>query len=236
MPRDDSQGLCFSEDDEEKEIDWEDADDVDDKDEDTKMPAKDALSAKDTASLKPVTIDMNPPKSPKAKKAKRKVGRKVYRFHSLPPNLQSLLACIQQSHLLTLTSRAIQLSRCCSDYELLHIAHSLVPLTEHSFDEVPTEVDVREFASWYMDLVNRVAQRRRRIRAANVAAGAPATRRSKKRKAPSLNVDSLGSIHPNRLLQVSSYLSAANDEHPQLTDEMELSNQDKTQLLVAMAR
>jgi hypothetical protein len=41
---------------------------------------------------------------------------------------------------------------------------------------------------------------------------------------------------PYRLLEACSYLSSTNDEHPQLSEEMDLSGQDKTQLLVAMIR
>lgn len=236
MPADNkSQGFHFSDDDndDEDEIDWEDAEDDQDADDDEmqdrKMPAK------------PVTIDMNPTKaaSPTKKKNKKRKARRSYRFHSLPPHLQSLLVHIQQSHLLALTSRAVMLSRCCSDLELLHVAHSLDSTPEPNDNAVPTEVEVREFVSWYADFVNNVARRRRIIREANEAAGAPAMRRSKKRKAPSLDVDCLGSITPGRLLEIACFLSPTHDDHPPIDgedDDVELSNQDKVQLLVAMAR
>lgn len=230
------QGFDFSEDDDEEEVDWEDADDNDDaevEEEDSKMPAK------ETPTFRPVTIDMNQKTAATSpsKTKKKKRGRRSYRFHSLPPHLQSLLIHIQQSHLLALASRAMQISRCCSDVELLHVVHSLVPVVEAN-SIVPTEAEVRGFVSWYTYFVNHVEQRRRNIRAANEAAGAPAVRRSKKRKAPPLDVDRLGSVQPDRLLQISSYLSPANDDHPPPDgdDFMELSNQDKVQLLVAMVR
>jgi len=245
MPtKNDAQGLYFSEeDDDNDEVDWEDAEEDDEGDgtkmdngaEDTKMPALMDIAPK------PVTIDMNPSTSsqPQKKKRKRTLGRKMYRFYSLPPHLQTHLLHIQQSHLLALSSRAVQLSQCCSNPELLHVAHSLIPAVEQNevLAEVPTEAEVRQFVSWYMLFVNRVSQRRRSIRAANEAAGAPAMRGSKKRKAPSLDVNRLGTTQPEHMLQVASYLSSANDDHPDLSnDEMELSNQDKVQLLVAMAR
>lgn len=217
----------FLEEEEEEEIEWEDASDV--ADEDTKPAAK--------ALLAPVTIDMNrPPERQETRKRKRVVRRRVYRFHSLPSDLQSLLLHIQQCHLLTLTSRAVQLSRCCSDCELLHVAHSLMPLAEN-LSETPTVADVRQFASWFFDLVNRTAERRRRAYDANVAAGAPVMKRGRTRqqKTKGASID-MGVTRPDRLFQVSSYLSSTNDEHPQLSDEIELSNQDKTQLLVAMVR
>jgi hypothetical protein len=221
----------LSEEEGEEEIEWEDADDVAD-DLDTKPAAK--------PSLVPVTIDMNRPRErQETKKRNRVVRRQVYRFHSLPSDLQSLLLHIQQCHLLTLTSRAVQLSRCCSDWELLHVAHSLIPLDENS-SETPTEAEVREFATWYFNLVNRTTERRRRAYAANVSAGAPVTKRrrerQKKTKGTSTNLITFGVTLSDRLLQASSYLSSTNDEHPQLSEEIELSNQDKTQLLVAMIR
>ena len=217
----------FSEGEEEEEIEWEDASDV--VDEDTKPAAK--------PSLVPVTIDMNcPPERQETRKRKRAVRRGVYRFHSLQSDLQSLLLSIQQCHLLTLTSRAIQISRCCSDWELLHVAHSLMPLAENS-SETPTESDIRELACWYFDLVNRTSERRRRAYDANVAAGAPVMKRRRKQQQKTEGVSSdMGVTHPDRLFRVSSYLSSTNDEYPQLSDEVELSNQDKTQLLVALVR
>jgi hypothetical protein len=122
------QGFDFSEDDDEEEVDWEDADDDDAEveEEDSKMPAK------ETPTPRPVTIDMNQKTAATSpsKTKKKKRGRRSYRFHSLPPHLQSLLIHIQQSHLLALASRAMQISRCCSDVELLHVVHSLVPVVE----------------------------------------------------------------------------------------------------------
>lgn len=217
----------FSEEEEEEEIEWEDANDV--AEEDSKPAAK--------ASLVPVTIDMNrQPEHQETRKRKRVVRRGVYRFHSLPSYLQSLLLHIQQCHLLTLTSRAVQISRCCSDWELMHVARSLMPLAENS-SETPTEADVREFASWYFDLVNRTAERRRRAYDANVAAGAPVLKRGRGRQQKTKGTSTdMGVTRPDRLFLISSYLSSTNDEHPQISDEIELSNQDKTQLLVAMVR
>ena len=231
----DAQDFFFSDDEDEDEVDWEDADSVgSDELLDAKLPANNTHQAP-----KPVTIDMNAPQQTSAdtKKKKKRSGRRIYRFHSLPPHLQSLLLDIQHSHLLTLSSRAIQISQCCSNSEVLHVAYSLVPNQNGSNDQVPTQAEVREFVSWYTSLVNQVTQRRRRIRAANEAAGAPTMRQSKKRKV-SLDENRLASIQPDRLLEVSSYLSPTNEEHHHLLmqDPMELSNQDKVQLLVAMAR
>ena len=229
----DTGGFEFSEE-EEEDVDWEDADDDDDDAlPDTKLAA--------TPTLVPVTINMNQPaQSPEKKQKKRTTRRRVYRFHSLPPDLQSLLLHIQQSHLLTLTSRAVQLSRCCSERELLHVAHSLVPLADWPLD-TPTEAQVRDFMSWYFDLVNRTEERRRRTYAANVAAGAPTSKRGVRRSksAKRSPINGLGVTKPDRLFRVSSYLSHTNDDHPQLIesdDEIELNNQDKTQLLISMVR
>ena len=237
----DAEGFDFS-DEEDDEVDWEDADDEGEM-QDTKMPAQDTkMPATNVVTPKPVTIDMNKSTAsePPKKKRKRNVGRKKYRFASLPPHLQSLLVQVRRSHLLTLSSRAIQLSRCCSDVELLHVANSLIPIGEQndsSVGEVPSECEVRHFVSWYTEFVNNVSQRRRSIRAANEAAGAPVMRKPKKREAPPLDKDRMGSVKPDRLLQIASYLSSSNDEHPDLwTEDMEVSNQEKVQLLVAMAR
>jgi xeroderma pigmentosum group C-complementing protein len=230
----DAQDFFFSDDDGEDEVDWEDADSVgSDEFLDTKLP-----SNNNGQTPKPITIDMNAPTKANAKKNRKRSARRMYRFHSLPPHLQSLLLDIQRSHLLTLSSRAIQISKCCSNSEVLHVANSLVPTSQNSSnDQVPREVEVREFLSWYTTLVNQVTQRRIRIRAANEAAGAPPSRQSKKRKV-SIGEHRLASIQPDRLLEVSSFLSPTNEEHHHLLiqDQMELSNQDKVQLLVATAR
>ena len=231
------QDFFFSDADDEDDVDWEDADSDVSSDEllDTKLPANNNMQV----APKPVTIDMNAPQQTSAntKKKKKRAGRRMYRFHSLPPHLQSLLVDIQRSHLLTLSSRAIQISQCCSNLEVLHVAYSLVPNQNSSHDQVPTEAEVREFVSWYTNLVNQVSQRRRRILAANEAAGAPTMRQSKKRKV-SVDEHKLASIQPDHLLEVSSYLSPTNEAHHHLLmeEQMELSNQDKVQLLVAMAR
>lgn len=100
---------------------------------------------------------------------------------------------------------------------------------------VPTEDEVRQFVTRYCDFVILVNQRRRTIRAANEAAGAP-RRSNKKREVDSFNVHKCGAVNPEHLLQVALFLSPTNDEHPPIDDDMQLTNQDKVLLLIALIR
>jgi xeroderma pigmentosum group C-complementing protein len=171
--------------DEGDEIDWEDAED----EHDGKMKA-----------LKPVMIDLGvrrkerkePAKAP-PKKRKRK---NTYRLQSLPENVQSFLKNLHRSHLLALTSNAVHRSNLVNTSSMdaatvLAAAHSLLPrqwaLSDDYLSGVahataadsvvgpqpPTLPVLREFFTWYRDLIHNVEERRQRQQQANQAAGAP---------------------------------------------------------------
>jgi xeroderma pigmentosum group C-complementing protein len=170
------------------EIDWEDAEDEGDGKANT---------------LKPVMIDLGvrkerkvPAKAP-TKKRKRK---NKYRLESLPGNVQSLLQNLHRSHLLALTSNAVHRSYLVSlsldntsstdAATVLAVAHSLLPRQWAFSGESlsiaiatadiavagpppPTLPALREFFTWYTDLIHNVSERRQRQQQANRAAGAP---------------------------------------------------------------
>ena len=200
---------------EEEGIDWEDA--VDDSDHggeeegDSKLAADNDIegdkkrkhSNATLSSLKPVSFDWNKKENNKKSNKKKNWSRKKYRYETLPLSIRSLLSDLERTHLLSLTSHAMYVSRSCSDEELLHLSHSLA-LPEQYFmmmttqnkmntpiDEVeesigcsksertntffaPTYSDLLHFCTWYFDLVNKIKERRREALRANYAAGAPA--------------------------------------------------------------
>jgi hypothetical protein len=172
------------EDEEVDEVDWEDADDDLSEPGDVKPAAKNNIDQ-----LQPVTIDLDAAAvvtDMENKKRKLPKRRKRYRFLSLPSDMQSFLQNLHRAHFLALASHAFFLSKLCSDWELLHIAHSLLPIawwdtsTETASypsrsiaTNAPTKSDILELRCWFFDLVNHTEERRRERRMANLAAGAP---------------------------------------------------------------
>lgn len=168
------------------EIDWEDAEDDD-------SLAK--AGAKRKMPMQGITIDFGSGDEKKddddedseetAKKKRRKKTRKINKIQGLPPHLVHLVQNIHQSHMLCLSSRAMFISSLCSDDELLHLAHSLLPtdfvdVTQSSSKNrnpndpiIPSEDIARQVLAWFFELVNDVESRRRRIRQENAAMGAP---------------------------------------------------------------
>lgn len=239
------------------------------------------------ASLQPVTIDLDtkPSSIKKAQNPRKRKRKRVYPFRSLPNNLKTLLLNIHRTHMLTLASRAMMLSRCCSDMALIHTAHSLIPppqlQQQWTEDTVPNENQVRNLCTWYFDHVNNVAERRQRMEAWNVRAGAPRQREANQGRKRTRGLGNFGKVSPNvaavsifkatnlfpvvtvftvltedslcltyaqtqgeggttpeHLLQICSYLSTTHDENPQLqeSDSIVLTQSDKAQILVAIAR
>ena len=161
--------------------------------------------------LKPVTIDWddregdNHEQSNHRKKKKNRI-RRSYRYESLPPNLKRLLLDLERTHLLSLTSHAMYVSKSCSDHELLHLSHSLalpeqyflIMTTSKWMDDnllgretstsfpantiAPTYKQLVEFCNWYFDLINSIAGRRRNVLPANHTAGAPTTNRRQRNR------------------------------------------------------
>ena len=124
-------------------------------------------------------------------KKRRKKTRKLNKIQGLPPHMLRLVQNIHRSHMLCLSSRAMFISSLCSDDELLHLAHSLIPgdlvdMTHASSKIgnpndpiVPSEDIVRQVLAWFFELVNDVESRRRRIRQENAAMGAPQQQRGR---------------------------------------------------------
>lgn len=168
------------------EIDWEDAED----EHDGKIKA-----------LKPVMIDLNVPrkerKEPAKAPPKKRKRKNKYRLDSLPENVQSFLKNLHRSHLLALTSNAVHRSNLVNTTSsmdaatVLAAAHSLLPRQWALNDEYlpgvahasaadsaagpqpPTLPVLRDFFTWYTDLIHNVEERRQRQQQANQAAGAP---------------------------------------------------------------
>ena len=231
----------FTDQDDEDEVDWEDVGDDEDED--------DAVVS---TPLRPIAFDMDSKPSAtenRNKKSRRRI-RQVYKFKSLSLGMQQLLQNLHRSHLLSLLSRSVLISRCCSDHVLLHVALSLVPIhvstnieINKNENNVPTTAQLRDFCNWYFDFVHQVEQRRRQQLASNAAAGAPRAKRHKgvfstwKRN---LVVYGNGTTSPEHLIDVCAYLSAINDENPQLLHDNDsivcMTGQDNVQLFVAMVR
>ena len=225
--------------DDEDEVDWEDV--FDNEGDDASAP------------LRPIAIDMDSKPSAtdsRNKKSRRRI-RQVYKYKSLSSGMQQLLQNLHRSHLLSLLSRSVLISRCCSDHVLLHVALSLVPLhiltkieTTKNDNNVPTTAQLRDFCKWYFDFVHQVEQRRRLQLASNSAAGAPRGKRHKgaystwkQNKKPIYGDGTTSSDH---LIDICAYLSAINDENPQLLHDNDsvvcMTGQDNVQLFVAMVR
>jgi Rad4 beta-hairpin domain 1/Rad4 beta-hairpin domain 2/Rad4 transglutaminase-like domain len=230
---------AFSDDDD---IDWEDADNDDDHEEEN--------SKLSDRPLRPVTITIEQDKERSQIGRKgRKRNRKVYRNATLSSDLRDLLNDIHKTHLLALTSRAVLLSKTCSNSNVFHLVQSLMPLQFESDTNLPSLKQVKNICLWYFDFVNRVEQRRRIKIESNAAAGASMRGRrwskgcgskslQSSHAAPPITTLGHGDITPLTMMQLCAYLSSINDENPQLTiDAIPITtNIDKVQLLVALFR
>jgi hypothetical protein len=255
------------EDDGDDEIDWEDAT-TEQVDQDIPHGGKLASDNHPTvATLKPVTVDWNQTPSDnknKNKKGKQKTRRK-YRFDRLPPEMKQLLTNLERTHLLSLTSHSLYVSKSCSEDELLHMAHSIVPEHLYSFrsscsgsiTSVPSEQTVQQFCVWYFDLVNKTQERLWRTQRANRAAGAPRQPlrmgRCRKRAASRAEAwaakqeqELQGTVPPiddavQRCCGYCTFLSNTMDNDLQQLDQItedryKWTHDDKVHLLVAMVR
>jgi hypothetical protein len=255
-------------DDDDDEIDWEDAA-TEHGDQDVPIGAKLASDNHPTvATLKPVTVDWN--QTPANDKDKNKKGKQKmrgkYRFDRLPPEMKQLLTDLERTHLLSLTSHTLYVSKSCSEDELLHMAHSIVP--EHLYSRpssssgsstsVPSEATVNQFCAWYFELVNKTQERLWRTQRANRAAGAPRQplRMGRCRKRAAARAEAWaakqeqewqGTVPPmdddavQRCCGYCTFLSNTLDDDLQQLEEItedryKWTHDDKVHLLVAMAR
>lgn len=228
-----------------EEIDWEDADDVDDLN-----SGEDDSKQGRVGQLQPVTITMEQTEDrngDKAGKTSRKRNRKVFRNAALSSSLGELLKNLHKAHILALLSRAVLLSKACSNHDVLHHALSLIPIEFESNTPVPMLKQVRSLCLWFFEFINHLNARRQARLRANEAAGAPRKGHRWRRASGPKGVYSNCSAHPKTLghgdctpltlTRLCSYLSPSHDEDPQLVNEMlELTYTDKVQLLVAMVR
>ena len=121
-------------------------------------------------------------KSSSNAKRKPKARRKLTH---LPESTVELLQSIHQTHLLSLSCRAILLSQACSNDTLLHLAHSLIPLdvleqliqstTTTTSIYIPSIRQVQILCQWFFPFVNQALQQYRMIQYQNRALGAPIT-------------------------------------------------------------
>jgi xeroderma pigmentosum group C-complementing protein len=252
---------------EEEEIDWEDADE----EQDGKMKALKPV-------MIDLGVKRRERKVPEKAPPKKRKRKNKYRLESLPENMQSFLQNLHRSHLLALTSNAVHRSHLVSASDtnstdmdaatVLAAAHSLLPrqwalsgeylsgaahaTTDDSVTgpPAPTLPDLRDFFTWYTDLIHNVEKRRQRQQQANRAAGAPARPRrggttygrSQQQKQPTpedflaLAVSASSPSSPSELsvssqqvqdiLAYTSYLSPTYDENPQHAPATNLQQQN----------
>eukprot|EP00978_Attheya_sp_CCMP212_P032915 scaffold130426_cov53-Attheya_sp.AAC.1 len=148
-----------------------------------------------------VTIQINGdddvvPKNKKYDKKKKK-RRTQTTLRQLPEHVEDLLQQLHRTHLLTLVSRSIQISKACHSPEVLHASHSLLPPSILCFEQdentdtdtnngiiriMPTMPQVQSlFHDWFLPLVHHVESRRQRAQQAAQAAGAPLYSRRSRR-------------------------------------------------------
>jgi hypothetical protein len=224
-------------DDEEEEIDWEDGHDGEQMDEAGNSVGNEKLAADKVhqMQLKPVTLDWNESSSQKKKKTnkRKRVARRSYRFEHLPWDLQRFLTNLQKSHLLCLTGHAIRASGYCSEEDILHLSHSLIPLAwmsdKHEKKQAPTVEDLGHFCHFFFSLVRRPPTN-----------GRYAKRSSK--MSPHKNDGHTDNINAEtiqyRTQEYCSHLAATMGEH-QRQSQSKNSNfncYDKVHLLLSMAR
>jgi len=195
-------------DDDDEGVDWEDVDAVDDNEFGHGTTNQDAspddrgvlVGSKRKMPTRDITIDFGGDEKKQEEEDENKEGkqktkrrkRRLNKIQNLPPQLANLVLNIHRSHMLALSGRAIYVSNCCSNDELMHLAHSLIPAeimdscfscTQTNEPIVPSEVQVRQVLAWFFDLVHDVSQRRRRIRDNNAALGAPQQQQPRQRVA-----------------------------------------------------
>lgn len=225
------------EEDEEEEIDWEDGED------DDKKPA--AEPTKLMTQLKPVTVEWKGPNAKESiKTSKRKrVARKSYRFDRLPLDLQHFLTTLEKSHLLCYTAHALIASTYCSNQDVLHVSHSLIPLAwtedykskERGNKNAPSVQDLSHFCNFFFNLI-----RRRPIPPSRYA-----RRRTngKKKKAASATVNGSNNVFEHlstisyRTLEYCSHLSKQmQNQYDSNGSDTTFNSYDDVHLLIAMAR
>ena len=264
-----SNGGGDDDDEEEDGIDWEDAEDEEDDGDVSSAKAADGTAAVAASPAPPskrklkmptqgVTIDFGSgddgdekkeggdEDGRQAAKKRRKKGRKLNKIQGLPTHMVRLVQSIHRSHMLCLSSRAMFISSLCSDEELLHLAHSLLPadlvaLAPNVGDPIiPSEDVVRRVLAWFFELVNDAGSRRRRIREGNAAMGAPRQQRGRgggggrgrgrrggtgAKKSygnrSSSAHEGAGCTDPNRIANLLQYYSPTNDNDPDFVDEVQ---------------
>jgi Rad4 beta-hairpin domain 3/Rad4 beta-hairpin domain 1/Rad4 beta-hairpin domain 2 len=166
------------------EVDWEDAvnhDNEDDEDLDQKLPAVSPDVSGSSLKLNAVTIDFNKRRRTRKNvepKIKRK-PRNVLRVESLDPSMQQFLWNLHNAHLLAMTSHAVFLSQVCSDTEVLAVAFSLIPESFHiqtptsgrpRKDKInsspplgPSLPQMQQLVEWYFDFVRGTLPRKRPV-------------------------------------------------------------------------
>ena len=210
------------------------------------------IGAKRKLPSRDITLDFSAPDNGALKDnstAKKKRKRKnLNKIRHLPQDLADLVIRIHRSHMLTLSARALLLSKCCCDEELMHLAHSTIP-TEILVDcaalgasNPPPMSLVTKIALWFFTFINEVEQRRTRIRQENARLGAPQyqgntgssrrrgrgwTRKAAKgdygQQKGKHGAEGLGSSSTKRLADIIMNLSPSNDQGPAHDEELVLS-------------
>jgi Rad4 beta-hairpin domain 1 len=191
---------------------------------------EDAHDSEDERKPSPVSeprVDGSSQEEENGRKQKRATQRrKSIRVRSLPITFQKWIRSLHRTEVLIWLSHLTWLSSVAADYEVVAVAHSLIPLQFVLYQSaVPTYDRVCEFAQWFREWVNSVASRRLAQERRNRAEGAPPmpgsnrTRAKKKRKVEDeKNSRTTQGFVIQDLFGYMNYLSVVHDRDPQLFD------------------
>lgn len=188
----------------------------------------------------PEVVGMNPPHTSTTRTSRKRKRRNFFRLETLSKQDQALLWGLHHSHILVLSSRAVQLSYIASaDMSLSARALSLVPaeyaLQEfHSFH--PTMIQVKSLVKWYSTWARTCSDRRQQRMTENRAAGAPVVT---KNHCNSYDIHENASIDIKGTRQLArwiTWMSSADVDDPQLvsTPPVASNNEDQHQLIILL--
>lgn len=165
-------------------------------------------------------------------KRRRKPTVRVLR--NITPQTKSLVLNIRRTHLLCSMIHSMRCSFLCSGggdgYELLNTALSLIPIQFHSVQHttndpfiIPTSTTVKQFSAWFFQFVSQAGNRRRRAIGRNAAQGAatPTSARKRRRQNSTIRPSRHSVSTSSMILRRLRHLSPCYDDEPQLFVEEE---------------
>jgi hypothetical protein len=165
-----------------EELDWEEGME-DEEEEELKQKELSLITTRE------VTVNMletNDDVKPDSNNKKRPIRRSHHKLTNLPMETTQLVRNIHQTHLLTLTARAIhslkQILKLRQCNLVVHVAASLIPLKFHTEQKqhephytVPTYQQLQSFTQWYFTWINTLRERIENNRRRNLSMGAPSS-------------------------------------------------------------